>query len=65
MKDIDYELQFKTINTKDYDEVCRIWTRRRNFYTAEAAYRTARRLEGDGIDVAFAKYGDTYYVWTP
>lgn len=60
---IDYEIQFVTLDGKDFTEVDARWRRRRDFPSAGDAYRYARDTERRGQSVAFAKHGGTYSVW--
>lgn len=61
---IDYERQFTDLNPLDLRAVDLRWLQRRSFSDPRQAFESARRTEARGIAVAFAKSGDTYYVWT-
>lgn len=61
---IDYEAQFKDLAEHEFMAANARWHNRREYPTAKAAYQSAARTEGRGIDVAFAKYRHGYYVWT-
>jgi len=66
---IDYDLQFKSLTFAEIEREGENWKRERVFYDARKAYESARRSEGRGIAVAFAKnehgtHATAYYVWS-
>lgn len=65
---IDYLLQFKSV-TEDVILETRAQFRNERMYVptpegAKAAFQHAQRVEGRGIDVAFAHCHPYLYVWT-
>ena len=63
-RDIDYEIQFKEIGDIDRIVVAAGFKRERIYWNAKQAFISAQRSEARGIDVAFAKRGGQYIVWT-
>lgn len=61
---IDYERQFKIIGDVDRIAVSTEFKRERTYFSAEQAFKSAARSEARGLDVAFAKNGGLYVVWT-
>lgn len=61
---IDYDRQFVALTPWDFLSVSAQWLHHRTYTNAKQAFESARRTESRGLAVAFAKWGDTYYVWT-
>ena len=63
---VDYEAQFTKLQPEAFKMVdgLKEWRLRRMFDNARHAFKWAQQREDAGIGVAFAKCGDTYYVWS-
>ncbi len=63
---IDYDLQFKEIDTATVLEIIvdPRWVKQRIYDDPAKAFRSAQRTESRGIGVAFAKAYGSYFVWT-
>lgn len=64
MTAIDYDRQFTVVDQTTADDVATQFRRQRIYSDAKAAFTSARRSESRGIDVAFARVGAYYIVWT-
>lgn len=60
---IDYEAQFMDIDEDTWVNMG-AWPNCRVYADPRKAFESARRTENRGIDVAFAKFCGSYYVWT-
>ena len=63
MANIDYEIQFKEIDSATFAECREEFARCTAYYGAEPAFKSAVRREARGIDVAFAKYAGQFWVF--
>jgi hypothetical protein len=61
---IDTELQFKVIDAAEFAEVSEHFNHVLKFHSAIEAYHYAWVTEDEGFGVAFAKFEDSYYVWS-
>jgi hypothetical protein len=60
---VDFERQFVPLDEAGVQDMNAKWLRRTGFDSAERAFEYARQLERQGLDVAFAKHGDSFLVW--